>query len=115
MEIIKDDGVKLLKKFTLKKEYPFDNGYVKGSYLITSIKKTPSQWFEFEYFVNVEVVNCEYFTLGNYWYKPDPKTFKKNKIKVNQVLKPTIGGYIGTQFKLFSEDYRVTVLSVKWK
>ena len=44
-----------------------------------------------------------------------PKTFKKNKIRVNRMLKPTIGGYIRTQFKLFSEDYRVTVLSVKWK
>lgn len=115
MEIIKDDGTKLLKKFTLKKEYPFNNGYVKGVYVITSIKKTPSKWWEFEYFVNVEVVNCEYFTLGNYWHKPNPKTFKKNKISVNRMLKPTIGGYIRTQFKLFSEDYRVTVLSVKWK
>lgn len=37
MEIIKDNGVKLLKKFTLKKEYPFDNGYVKGFYVIILI------------------------------------------------------------------------------
>ena len=35
MEIIKDDGTKLLKKFTLKKEYPFNNGYVKGVYVIS--------------------------------------------------------------------------------
>lgn len=115
MEIIKDNGVKLLKKFTLKKEYPFDNGYVKGFYVITSIKKTPCRWFGFEFFVKIDVINCEYYTSGNYWHKPDPKTFKKNKIRVNRMLKPTIGQYLGTQFKFFSEDYRVTVLSVKWK
>ena len=110
-----------LKRFFKNTQYNFNTCDVRGVFVVKNfkIKKLPY----FIYHTNgksdcvldltIDLKNCEYFTIGNYWYEPK-SGFRKNKITLNRVLRSIIDNEVQVKLNFLSVYYTIDKIKINW-